>query len=175
MHVYSGRYYLTVIIFWVVFLLFCYGFFGYFYFLLHKACGIFSPFSTKTTELMPPRTYQGFSVATPFLAMVCTSDTFVINVMNRVQFRRICMESLEHNWANVSETICFRMLVRPFGCCSFIISRKSHNFTNSIFYDVTLKVCFCCSSETIQKPYLDIPVVGGLILCLKYDIIILWI
>ena len=34
---------------------------------------------------MPPRTYQGFSVATPFLAMVCTSDTFVINVMNRVQ------------------------------------------------------------------------------------------
>ena len=111
MHVYSGRYYSTVVIFWVVFFRFCYVFFGYFYFLLHKACGIFSPFSTKTTELMPPRTYQGFSVATPFLAMVCTSDTFVINVMNRVQFRRICMESLEHNWANVSETICFRMLV----------------------------------------------------------------
>ena len=42
-------------------------FFGYFYFLLHIACGIFSPFSTKTTvELMQPRTLQGFSVAIPF-------------------------------------------------------------------------------------------------------------
>ena len=109
MHVYSGRYYSTVVIFWVVFFRFCYVFFGYFYFLLHKACGIFSPFSTKTTELMQPCSYQGSLL--PSLFLVGTSDAFVINFMNRVQIRRICMESLEHNWANVSETICFRMLV----------------------------------------------------------------
>ena len=34
------------------------------------------------------------------------------------------MESSEHNWANISETICPEMLVlaaasRPLGCCSF--------------------------------------------------------
>ena len=26
-------------------------------------------------------------------------------------FRKICMESSEHNWANISETICPEMLV----------------------------------------------------------------
>ena len=26
--------------------------------------------------------------------------------MNRVKFRRTCMESSEYNWANISETIC---------------------------------------------------------------------
>ena len=31
--------------------------------------------------------------------------------MNRVKFRRICMESSEHNWANISETIYPTMLV----------------------------------------------------------------
>ena len=30
---------------------------------------------------------------------------------NRVKFRRICMESSEHNWGNVSELICPEMLV----------------------------------------------------------------
>ena len=33
------------------------------------------------------------------------------NVMTQVKFRRICMESSEHNWANISETICPTMLV----------------------------------------------------------------
>ena len=35
----------------------------------------------------------------------------LLNVMTRVKFRRICMESSKHNWANISETICPTMLV----------------------------------------------------------------
>ena len=31
--------------------------------------------------------------------------------MNKSKFRRICMESSEHNWANISGTICLEMLV----------------------------------------------------------------
>ena len=34
-----------------------------------------------------------------------------LNVSTQVKFRRICMESSEHNWANISETICPEMLV----------------------------------------------------------------
>ena len=50
----------------------------------------------------------------------------VPNVMNWVKFRWICMESsLAYNWAKISKML-------------FIISRKSHNFTNLIFYDATL-------------------------------------
>ena len=44
---------------------------------------------------MQPRSYQGSLL--PSLVLVGTSDAFVINVMNRVQIRRICMESFEHN------------------------------------------------------------------------------
>ena len=48
-------------------------------------------------------------------------------------FRRICMESSEHNWANIAETICPEMLV--FGkLASWMLlfseyPDKSHNFT----------------------------------------------
>ena len=34
-----------------------------------------------------------------------------LNVYTQVKFRRICGESSEHNWANISETICPEMLV----------------------------------------------------------------
>ena len=34
-----------------------------------------------------------------------------LNVYTQVKFRRICRESSEHNWANISETICPEMLV----------------------------------------------------------------
>ena len=50
----------------------------------------------------------------------------VPNVMNWVKFRWICMESsLAYKWAKISKML-------------FIIPRKSHNFTNLIFYDATL-------------------------------------
>ena len=45
--------------------------------------------------ILQPRSYQGSLL--PSLFSVGTSDAFVINVMNRFQIRRICMESLEHN------------------------------------------------------------------------------
>ena len=44
---------------------------------------------------MQPCSYQGSLL--PSLFSVGTSDAFVINVMNRFQIRRICMESLEHD------------------------------------------------------------------------------
>ena len=59
--------------------------------------------------------------------------------MNRVEFRRICMESSEYNWANISETICTKMLV--FGRYAFwmlFVQNIPRNFTNLIYYDVTL-------------------------------------
>ena len=53
-------------------------------------------------------------------------------------FRRICMESSEHNWANISETICPEILVlasRPLGCCSF-----QNILTNPIISHLTLTI-----------------------------------
>ena len=44
------------------------------------------------------------------------------------------MESSEHNWANISETICPEMQVlasRPLGCCSF-----QNILTNPIFSQI---------------------------------------
>ena len=54
------------------------------------------------------------------------------------------MELSEHNWANISETICPEMLICGKYICllDVVLSEypdKSHNFTNFIFYDVTLR------------------------------------
>ena len=99
-----------------------------------------------------------------FLGMVCTSDAFFMNVMNRLQFRRICMESMELTGLISQRQFAPECLFWQVGLLDVVLSwypNKSHNFTNLIFYDVTLKDClFCCSSEMIQKLYLDIPVVG---------------
>ena len=51
------------------------------------------------------------------------------------------MESLEHNWTNISETICPEMLCfasRRLGRRLSEYFDKSHNFTALTFYDVTL-------------------------------------
>ena len=59
-------------------------------------------------------------IVSEMLVPVCPDDSIQIlsskidlvpNVMNWVKFRWICMESLEHNWANISETICPEKLV----------------------------------------------------------------
>ena len=44
---------------------------------------------------------------------LCHNDQidFVHNVMNRVKFRQLCLESAEHNLANISETNCPKMIV----------------------------------------------------------------
>ena len=44
-------------------------------------------------------------IVSEILALFCPDD-FVQNVKTQGKFRRICVESLEHNWANISETIC---------------------------------------------------------------------
>ena len=53
------------------------------------------------------------------------------------------MESSEHNWANISETICPKLLIFwRVSVLDVVLSEypnKSHNFTNFIFYDVTLR------------------------------------
>ena len=45
-----------------------------------------------------------------------------LNVQNQVKFRRICMESSEHNWATISETICPEMQVGLLDVALFRIS-----------------------------------------------------
>ena len=50
-----------------------------------------------------------------FLDLLFTASNLIfdlgLNVYTQVKFRRICMESSEYNWANISETICTEMLV----------------------------------------------------------------
>ena len=53
------------------------------------------------------------------------------------------MESSQHNWANISETICPELLI--FGVLDVVLSEylnKSYNFTNFIFYDVIISVLY---------------------------------
>ena len=45
------------------------------------------------------------------LALAKSIYYLVPNLMNQAKFRRICMESSEHNWANISETICPKLLI----------------------------------------------------------------
>ena len=49
------------------------------------------------------------------LHLLFTASNFIFdlgqNVYTQVKFRRICLESSEHNWANISETICPETLV----------------------------------------------------------------
>ena len=53
------------------------------------------------------------------------------------------MESSEHYWANIAETICSEMHAKfwQVGVLDVVLSEyvvRSHNFTNLIFYDVAL-------------------------------------
>ena len=50
------------------------------------------------------------------------------------------MESSEHNWANISETICPKLQIFGEYFLDVVLSEylnKFHNFTNFMFYDVT--------------------------------------
>ena len=44
------------------------------------------------------------------LDLLFTANNLIFDLF-KVKFRRICMESPEHNWANISETICPKTLV----------------------------------------------------------------
>ena len=55
---------------------------------------------------------QSFNyLSDPFCDKVITFDKVKVKVKVKVRFRRICMESSEHNWASMSETICPTVLV----------------------------------------------------------------
>ena len=67
----------------------------------------------------------------------------IVPVGTQVKFRRVCMALSEHNWANISETICgiHNAGFWYVGLLDVVLSKyldKSHNFTNLIFYDVKL-------------------------------------
>ena len=61
------------------------------------------------------------------------------------------MESSQHNWANISETICPELLI--FGVLDVVLSEylnKSHNFTNFIFMTSSLRYSIHSVGESYQ-------------------------
>ena len=79
--------------------------------------------------------------------------------VTQAKFRRICMESSKHNWANISETICPTMLIfgkqHEVGVLDAVLSEcfdKSHNFTNLNFMTSPLqnsmRIAFCFGKES---------------------------
>ena len=75
-------------------------------------------FWKNNQEAYLPKTSISEQIVSGILAQLCSDDFIQIllnwtqfNIRNRVRFRRICMESSEHNWANISETIGPKMLV----------------------------------------------------------------
>ena len=63
------------------------------------------------------------------------------------------MESSEHNWADISETICPQIIV--FGKLDVVLSEypdKFHNFTNLMFMTSSLynSTCTCMVSPCIK-------------------------
>ena len=91
-----------------------------------------------------------------FSGPCCDSDSFCDSahyIRNRVKFRRICKESSEHNWADISETICPQIIV--FGKLDVVLSEypdKFHNFTNLMFMTSSLynSTCTCMVSPCIK-------------------------
>ena len=68
--------------------------------------GIFRKNNIQVAYL--PKTNIVGQVVSEILAPLCFDDSIQ---MTQAQFRRICMESLEHNWANILGTICPEMLI----------------------------------------------------------------
>ena len=62
-------------------------------------------------------------------------ESLGLKVMTQVKFRRICMESSEHNWANISEKICPRMLVFD-NKASLMFSGFQNILTNTIISQI---------------------------------------
>ena len=62
-------------------------------------------------------------------------ESLGLKVMTQVKFRRICMESSEHNWANISEKICPTMLVFD-NKASLVFSGFQNILTNPIISQI---------------------------------------
>ena len=103
-----------------------------------------------------------FSILPPIsdeiLPLFCSDDLIQIlinigsvpNVKNQAIFRRICIESLEHNCGNNSLTIWTNILIFNKDTYLVLISRmistKSYKITNPNFCDITLR-----HSMTLKK------------------------
>ena len=68
-------------------------------------------YSERTTSKTPTR--QKLGIRGKFSRFHTNPSKFglVHKIRNRVTFRRICMESSEHNWANISEIIYPKLLI----------------------------------------------------------------
>ena len=62
-------------------------------------------YSERTTSKTPTR--QKLAIR----GKLSSKSYLVPNIINRAKFRRICVESSQHNWANISETICPELLI----------------------------------------------------------------
>ena len=111
---------------------------------------VYTRFQTKTAQKPYPMgrqisLYEGVPPPAPEGDYQSTSyiiESLGLKVMTQVKFRRICMESSEHNWANISEKICPTMLVFDNKASGVFrlseYSDESHNFTNLIFMTSSL-------------------------------------
>ena len=73
-------------------------------------------YSERTTSKTPTR--QKLAIR----GRLSSKSYLVPNLVNRTKFRRICVESSQHNWANISETIGPELLIlasRRLKRCSF--------------------------------------------------------
>ena len=68
--------------------------------------GIF--WKTNIQEAYLPKTSIVREVVGEILASLCSDDSIQTT---QAKFSRICVESSEHNWANILETICPEMLI----------------------------------------------------------------
>ena len=59
-------------------------------------------------EAYLPKTSIVRQIVSEILAPFCSDNSIQLT---QVKFRRICMESSEHSWANITETICPEMLI----------------------------------------------------------------
>ena len=104
---------------------------------------VYTRFQTKTAqktypmgrqislyEWVPPPPPEGDYQSTSYII-----ESLGRKVMTQVKFRRICMESSEHNWANISEKICPTMLVFD-NKASLVFSGFQNILTNPIISQI---------------------------------------
>ena len=103
---------------------------------------VYTRFQTKTAQKTYPmgRQISLYEEVPPPPGGDYQSTSYIIEslglkVMTQVKFRSICMESSEHNWANISEKICPTMLVFD-NKASLVFSGFQNILTNPIISQI---------------------------------------
>ena len=97
---------------------------------------VYTRFQTKTAQSIS--LYEGVPPPPPggdYKSNSYIIESLGLKVMTQVKFRRICMESSEHNWANISEKICPTMLVFD-NKASLVFSGFQNILTNPIISQI---------------------------------------